>query len=84
MLSEIIRRVGNKGVLSVKEIATDLNVTASMAEEMCLELMRQGYLQAISGECGFTCGTCGAKDACSFMRAPRVWMLTEKGARTQS
>lgn len=79
MLDAILKLAAQGRLLSVAEVARELAIGPEAAESLFLELERRGYLKAVNSTCGTPCGDCPAKDGCRFLRAPRLWVFTEKG-----
>ncbi len=79
MLDSVLNLVVTDGVVAVDEIARRLSISPALAERLLSELERLGYLARV-GACHAPCGSCSAKEACRFIREPRSWTVTEKGA----
>lgn len=81
MLDDVLRLAANKGTLTTSELARDLAISPAVVEQLFAELARHGYLQMAVPGCGVPCEHCPVKEACLFLRQPRLWTLTAKGER---
>jgi len=79
MLDAILQLMAKRSMVTVGEVATELSISAELAEKLFFELERHGYLKCVNSACDQPCGACAAKEACRFFRAPKLWTFTEKG-----
>ncbi|MEN8688189.1 MAG: FeoC-like transcriptional regulator [Desulfuromonadales bacterium] len=79
MLEILLRIVASKGTECSAELARKLGVSHTLMENMLDELVRQGYLKAVVGECSVPCERCPMHAACLFGRQARIWALSGKG-----
>ena len=87
MLEEALQLVAEGGVRSYKELATALDITESLLEQMLEDLARMGYLRRVGGDCPAECAHCPREAPCAVSGPGKLWALTEKGsalARRQS
>ena len=78
MLETLLRIVALKGTECSSELALRLGVSRVLTENMLDELMRQGYLKAVVGECSVPCERCPGHMACLFRGQARIWTLSRK------
>jgi len=81
VLERLLRIVASKGTTCSIGLARRLGVSHALVENMLDELTRQGYLEAIVGECASPCGHCPMPAACLFDRHARIWVISKKGER---
>lgn len=66
----LLRLLSGGGIRSTSELARKLGVSDGMVTMMAEDLMRRGYLVALSGgECSSGCAGCGLAVACSIPTA---------------
>jgi hypothetical protein len=80
MLEELLRALGEGGILGYEELARRLSVPPSLLEMMLEDLTRRGYLHPVDYGCSGGCHSCSMR-VCSIAGPGRLWSLTEKGAR---
>ena len=80
-LEDLLRLVAEGGVHSYEELAAALSVSLPLLEAMLENLARLGYLRSAEAACGQDCDGCPL-GGCSVAGRGRLWVLTEKGART--
>jgi len=81
VLETLLRIVASKGTECSAELARRLGVSHALTENMLDELVQQGYLKVVVGECSVPCERCPMHAACLFGRRARIWALSRKGER---
>jgi hypothetical protein len=77
----LLRLIAGAGGADHAELARALGVTPSLIQEMLDTLSRQGYLKRVVAKPPATCGQCPLRRECPSAGKPRLWILSEKGAR---
>jgi hypothetical protein len=85
MLEQVMERLAAGGVISLRELARQLNTTETLLEMMLQDLERMGYVRRMMfGDCSGDCSKCGQHAAggcgapCAVSSGGGVWTLNEK------
>jgi hypothetical protein len=78
MLFGLLRAIKSHPLASMEELGQELNVSATMVEDMVADLTKTGYLKAFE-DCDSTCDHCPVGSSCAGNIRSTMWMLTEKG-----
>lgn len=81
MLDTLLHMIAEGGVRSQAELANKLGIGRELLEQMLEELQRMGYLAPVAGTRAGECPECPLLNICTAGSSPRVYALTEKGAR---
>lgn len=81
MLRQLLQLAVERGSVELTELAQVLGTSPEMVQQMIESLQREGYLHSVVQGCQQPCERCPLKTACLYRRHPRIWALTEKGAR---
>ncbi|MEA3406985.1 MAG: FeoC-like transcriptional regulator [Chloroflexota bacterium] len=62
-------------------LASELDVSPGLMEQMLHDLERGGYVHRIEAVCSERCESCPYRGRCGVTQGGRIWTLTEKGLR---
>ena len=80
--TQLLGLLASGGIRSTSELAQRLGVSAALINLMAEDLTRRGYLKALGGDCGSSCGGCAIISQCKLPGADDrlpLLALTEKG-----
>jgi hypothetical protein len=80
-LDRLLAVLREGGLVTMDQLAGQLDVTVAMLEAMIADLVRLGYLKSLQSGCSGSCSGCSAQGACSLVGGGQTWTLTEKGSR---
>ena len=83
LLNEMLRLLGEGGILSTAEIARRLEVDPALVSAMAEDLAARGYLTSLALDCTTACEGCASSSACHVSDRPgttaRTFALSPKG-----
>ena len=82
MLMQLLRVIAEGNVYSYATIASQLDVSTGLLEQMLHGLARMGYIAPIGGACDTSqCRHCPLSGKCTTDTQGNVWALTAKGSQ---
>ena len=73
---------GARGVVTLQEMARELDVGKGLVDAMIADAVRLGYLAPVEGNCAhLPCSDCLMETSCGATRPSGYWLLTDKGKR---
>ncbi|MBC8590361.1 FeoC-like transcriptional regulator [Wansuia hejianensis] len=80
MLKEVLRIMNDSQGFSKSSIATDLNISEDMVDELISQLVRMGYLSEDLGSpsCESLCKSCAFAKLC-HMKPIKMYTVSQKG-----
>lgn len=82
MFQKLLKIIQEGRLHSLAEIASEMGISITMAEDLICELEKRKFLQAVSVDChtqNNSCNQCPAAPQCKVLI--KKWMLTKKGER---
>jgi DNA-binding transcriptional regulator YhcF (GntR family) len=80
MLKQLLSIIKEGEVHSVREMASELNISQDLVEQMLDDLVRKGYLRMQTQDCSELCQDCQLTQLClkkeNQSQKPSVWILT--------
>lgn len=79
MLKNVLKEIKSSDYISKKNIATKLNSTESLVEDVFFQLERMAYIEEdVMANCDANCGGCPYATSCSDTPI-KSYLITEKG-----
>ena len=73
MLDHLMSMLNRGGTLTLDQIASELDTTPEMIQQLIKCLERNDLLKQMGGECQTTCDGCYLASACTRSAAQRLW-----------
>lgn len=82
MLMRLLRLVAEGSVHSYATLASQLDASTGLLEQILQDLARMGHIASVGGACDTSqCHHCPLGSGCATDTQGNVWALTEKGAQ---
>lgn len=81
MLKDVLKEIKNSNYISKKNIATKLNTSESLIEDVFFQLDRMGFIEEdVMANCDMGCTTCPYSNSCN--ESPiKSYVITGKGEK---
>jgi biotin synthase-like enzyme len=79
MLTQVLAQLAKGNITSLTDLASRLDVSLDLIEQMLLDLERAGYIASVNTDCQHNCAHCSQSSSCGLMTQGRIWSVTPKG-----
>jgi len=78
-LESLLRRLASGRSYTFAELATEMDITTDLLEQMLGDLERAGCVRVVEESCVGRCDHCPYQGLCDLAHGGRIWAVTDKG-----